>query len=289
MVCPTCQRAVPAEATFCPSCGNRLRAGPMDARCAIHRDTPAVATCARCGSFACRTCATTLPDGTVVCEVCKTREQGGIPWDRREELGTVKAWWKTSLLVVQKPTAAFAAARPDAPMGSSVLFAVLSSLAGMLTTVLLYAAIIGGALMIAAAEGKNPDLEGWNPGLVGLATLGGIAAYLALVAVGSVMQLFIVSGLEHLSLRLVGAQPNAFEVTVRGHALAMGPYVVGLVPICGLYAFPIWSMVLRVFAYRQMHQTTTGKAVGGVLLPIGAFFGLAIVGYVIAVLVAVAA
>jgi len=57
-------------------------------------------------------------------------------------------------------------------------------------------------------------------------------------------------------------------VTFRGTALAMAPFLCGLVPLCGYYVFPIWWVVLKVFAYRAFHRTTGGKAAFGAIGPI---------------------
>jgi hypothetical protein len=78
-------------------------------------------------------------------------------------------------------------------------------------------------------------------------------------------------------------------VTVRAHALSMGPYLLGLLPLCSLYVFPIWAIVLRIIANMHLHKTTAGKATAAVLLPMvllcggllalyGALFALAMAG-----------
>jgi len=67
-------------------------------------------------------------------------------------------------------------------------------------------------------------------------------------------------------LRQLGGTASWTE-TMRGYSMAMGPALVGLIPVCGIYAFPIWCIVMRVFAYKHLHQLSWGRAVAGALIP----------------------
>jgi hypothetical protein len=53
----------------------------------------------------------------------------------------------------------------------------------------------------------------------------------------------------------------------------MGPYLLGLLPVCGFYIFPIWSIVLRIFALMHFHRVSGGKATAAVLAPLVLFCG----------------
>jgi hypothetical protein len=66
----------------------------------------------------------------------------------------------------------------------------------------------------------------------------------------------------------------------------MGPYVVGLLPLCSLYVFPLWSLGLRVVANAHLHRITVGRAAAGVLLPTIAFCGIGMAAYVALILLA---
>ncbi|HEX4620147.1 MAG TPA: zinc-ribbon domain-containing protein [Myxococcaceae bacterium] len=265
LTCPTCQASVPAGARFCLACGSALAipaAGGM-ARCAKHHDVAAAHTCARCGSYACTQCLVTRPSGELYCAACAEREpQELLPWDRREELGTLKAYWKTCMLLIQSPTKTFNAAPREGNVGSSALFVLLSGYAGLLTTMLMYVVLFGAMF---ATMGKELS-QGAYPPPVWLfpAIFGAFAIFGPLFQVPATMAL---SALDHLMLKLIGAQPGTWAVTYRAHALSMAPFLIGLVPICGLYVYPIWSIVLRCLAYRGLHKTTTGKAVAGALVP----------------------
>jgi hypothetical protein len=81
----------------------------------------------------------------------------------------------------------------------------------------------------------------------------------------SVAHTVVSAGMDHLVLRLAGA-PKDFQVTLRANALSQAPYLLGLIPLLGMQIAPFWTMVVRVFAYRGMHQLRWGPAVAGALV-----------------------
>jgi hypothetical protein len=112
------------------------------------------------------------------------------------------------------------------------------------------------------------------PGLAG----GVLTAVLVLLFYGFFLlcfelgSLIVVAGLEHFALMMLGT-PRSFSVTLRAHSLGTSAYLTGLLPFCSWYVFPIWSIVLRIFAMLHLHKSTGGQAVGAVLLPIGLMCG----------------
>jgi hypothetical protein len=265
LTCPTCHAAVPAGARFCLACGSKLAvpAAEGTARCKQHPDVAAVQTCPRCGSYACTQCLVTRPSGAVVCSACIEREPDELlPWDRREELGLFKAYWKTCWQLLQSPTKTLNAAPREGSVGSSSLFVILSGYAGLLTTMLVYALFASAMFQFVAKDlSKTPNAP---PTWVVPVAFG---VYVILGPVFLLASTMVLSAVDHLMLKIVGAKPAAWSVTFRAHALSMAPYLIGLVPFCGLYVYPFWAIVLRVFAYRALHRTTTGKAVAGALVP----------------------
>ena len=108
-------------------------------------------------------------------------------------------------------------------------------------------------------------------------------SYVVALFLGQLMSLFLVSGLDHLMLMLLGANPRPYTVSVRAQALSMGPYLLGLIPVCGMYVFPLWSMVLRIVALMHFHKTSAGKATVAVLAPLVLFCGLGVFVYLAAI------
>lgn len=193
-----------------------------------------------------------------LCASCLERA-GVLPWDERATIGMWRAWWRTAVLMISQPTKTTATANPDAPIGSSITFATLSTIAGMGPTILVYALIMIPMFLFA----PNKDMPKFSAALIPVFVIFYIAFLLAM----QVASVFVVAGIDHLGLMLVGANPKSYSVTIRAYSLSMGCYLVGLVPICGLYVFPIWSLVLRIITNMQLHKTSGGKAAAAVLLP----------------------
>ena len=95
-----------------------------------------------------------------------------------------------------------------------------------------------------------------------------VVFYVVMILVFQLGGVLFVAGLEHVALMALGAQPRSYSVTVRASALSMGPYLLGLLPFCSLYVYPLWAVVLRIIALMSLHKTTAGKATAAVLLPI---------------------
>ncbi len=102
--------------------------------------------------------------------------------------------------------------------------------------------------------------------------LGGSAitsvAILVLAPIIIIVGLFIWAGLVHLSLILVGGATRGFVATFKALAYAQTSSLAQLVPMCGGIIGLIWALVLQVFGIAAAHDTSEGKAVVAVLLPI---------------------
>lgn len=260
MHCPACGYYNPQGQETCFHCGLSLpRAAGTDAKCATHLDLAAVGACSRCGTFGCASCLTQR-DQAWLCAACLSRLDT-LPWDERERLGLWRAWWQTSVRMISSPTQTLSTVEADAPVGSSVLYALLSALVGFLPTVAIYALVLIPAFLFAPSKA---DAE------VPLKVLGPVLVvfYVVLLFATQVAGLFISAGLDHLALLVLGAKPRSFSVSLRAGALAMGPYLLGLMPFCSLYVYPLWALVLRVMALMHLHKTTAGLAAAAVFLPL---------------------
>ncbi|WP_147439256.1 zinc ribbon domain-containing protein [Corallococcus sp. CA049B] len=263
--CPSCQAPFTPGAETCARCGASLLVAPApggaEPVCAVHSEWRSVATCPRCGAFACARCLRQGPEGTV-CATCLEREPlGQLPWDERAELGMLKAFWRTCFGMLMRPTETLRGVNPDAPVSSSMGFVMLSAIAGFLTTGIVYTALIGVIM------GLVPETEtsGADPKDVKLWMTLGMAAWTVLMPIFSTGMTLVNAGLDHLILRMGGVE-RGFSVTLRAHALSQAPYIVGVIPFVAVYAAPFWAMGLRVFTYRTLHRTSWGAALAGALL-----------------------
>ncbi|MDP8256296.1 MAG: YIP1 family protein [Candidatus Alcyoniella australis] len=93
------------------------------------------------------------------------------------------------------------------------------------------------------------------------------------------LALLLGAALFHVGLLVLGAAGNGFKATLRAYCYASGVQLFQAIPVVGTLA-GIWILVLTVIGIKEMHGTSYGRAVAGVLLPLivlcgcGALFGI---------------
>ncbi|MGI5864080.1 MAG: YIP1 family protein [Myxococcales bacterium] len=307
MLCPHCHSAVEeAFLSFCPSCGGILESTPVEParaprfaeseaphadldspladferpsagsvaaaaplagfdapRCAVHPDRPTRQVCSRCGAFACGDCLRISRTGAAICVACVERTNDGavpVPWEDRDRAGLVSAFLQTTAAILLSPGKTFREMPPTTGRWWGPLsFALVSLAIPFLVAVVFFFVgaddVLGRASQVAS---RRPDLP-----VAALAILMalGFASYLAII--------FVLAGVEHLCLKLVGVQTRGYEATLRGHCYSYAPAFVTVFPIVGGMAFFVWQLICRGFAYRGLHDATGGQAALAVLLPWG--------------------
>jgi hypothetical protein len=193
------------------------------------------------------------PPGVPVMPRSETSDLG-TPWERRSELGGVRAAFESTSLLCGRPSAFFAALRPDGGLGASLLYMV-------------------PLLCASAACTTVYQHLGWHPlGMsrypleqLPLVMLVSMAATALLGVVG----LFLGAGIDHLLLLLVGGARRGFETTARVDAYAAGAAaVLSAIPIVGIVVAGFWNVYLRIVGFSVAHGVGRGRAAAAVLLPI---------------------
>jgi hypothetical protein len=122
-------------------------------------------------------------------------------------------------------------------------------------------AILGGLLSLLLGVGGTQGFQSFlNP--IGVYTdyLGFIGTLIAVPFVVAI-SLFIYAGIFHLLVRLiVGAGNSGYEATFRVPSYATVVSLVSWIPIIGLLA-SLYSLYLQIVGLREIHETTTGKAI----------------------------
>jgi hypothetical protein len=102
-----------------------------------------------------------------------------------------------------------------------------------------------------------------------------------LAVVGAFASLFITGSLTHLFVRAFGGR-KGYGNTMKAFAYGETPlFLFGWIPFVGTL-FWVWALVLNIIGISRLHEISTGRAVGAVLLGIVA---LVIIGVMIGVLV----
>ena len=107
----------------------------------------------------------------------------------------------------------------------------------------------------------------------GFARFGGgsLVAQIILGPLFMAIGLFIGAAILHVSFMIVGALTGSrsqFEGTFRLCAYASVANVANVVPLVGGLVAGIWAIYLMVLGAQQLHKTTQGKALAGILLPV---------------------
>jgi hypothetical protein len=119
---------------------------------------------------------------------------------------------------------------------------------------------------------------------MGLFGTGGLIFFLVLAPLWLALGMFIGSGILHLCLMILGGANRPFETTFRVLCYACGAtYLFSIIPFCGGYISPIYNIVLLCIGLPRAHETSTGKAVMAVLLPLGVCCGVCVLLFVLVI------
>lgn len=196
----------------------------------------------------------------------------GLPWDRRQELGLFPAFVETLKLVLLNPTTAFSAMKTEGGLSEPLIYAVIGGSVGFIVNFLFSLLMSSFGFM------------GNHNGLAGILNVGiGAVALVIFIPILITLGSFIGSAILHLCLTLVGGARRPFETTFRVVCFGAGSaYPLMIVPICGGLISGIWCIVVQCIGLTRAHQTTTGRALLAILLPIivccGGGFVLAVMG-----------
>jgi hypothetical protein len=193
-----------------------------------------------------------------VSEVASTPGTGtGLPWEHRQQTGFFKAFVETVSLLITKPGEAFTMMKPEGGLGDPLLFAIIGGSAGSIVSFLFQFLMRG----LPGFGGHNPAFEMFGTGWA--------IFFLLLTPVGLALGVFIGSGILHLCLMLVGGANKSFETSFRVVCFSVGSsYLFSMIPICGGLITLVYNIVLEITGVARAHQTTTGKAVLAVFLPL---------------------
>ncbi len=99
---------------------------------------------------------------------------------------------------------------------------------------------------------------------------------LLFIPVFVVIMIYISSFFTHLFLRIVGSGEKGFGATLRVIAYSQAGMLWNILPIVGNFVGTIWVFVIEVIGLKTIHDTTTGRVLLAMFLPILIIIGLVI-------------
>lgn len=197
---------------------------------------------------------------------------GVVAWEDKG-LGLFARWWGTFKEVCfNSKSFHIAASKSDDPW-PAVTFAVTS---GAITGVglglfigLIYVAIGGiGALTAASSAGRHG--AGPAAAVFGMLAAMGVGMIIVLPLFYMLMELvspWIVGGLHHLALVMVGGATKPYNSTVRVVGYSAGAEALNCIPIAGgMLAFGL-RLVSKVIGFDETHHCGSGKAIFAAVFP----------------------
>lgn len=131
------------------------------------------------------------------------------------------------------------------------------------------------ALICAVVNGILSGIVGFfiSLGFVGDQGFGGsfvgLITNIILTPIYAAIGLFIGAGIYHLLVLLLVRPGNAgFEATFRVVSYVAVTQLISWIPLIGWIVAPIYAIVLSIFGIREVHSTTTGRAMAVVLIPV---------------------
>jgi hypothetical protein len=192
--------------------------------------------------------------------------RAGTPWERRDEIGFASALVETTQRVLTSPGEFFRGMPVTGGIGAPLVYALIIGYAGLVISAIydfVLESVMGSSL--SRFGGGSEAMAGMMPYLAGAAGLG-VKVIIGpfFVAIG----LFILSGITHLALMLLGGAARGFEATFRVACYSEAAALLNIIPVCGGVIGPIVMVVLMIIGISEAHGTTRARAAAAVLLPV---------------------
>lgn len=204
--------------------------------------------------------------------------EDGPAWERRKELGLVKALALTWKEVLFNPAVSFAGMKTSGGFTAPFLFNLTMVLIYAFFTTI-YQLILTGVLAATAGSMRNygsDSFSGISAGLPPLVNVG-----IMVVAIPLIVGLtFLNAGITHLCLSLFKGTSKSYEATYRVIAYSYSSWIFALVPCAGGFVSSIWWLVATIIGLSKVHRTEGWRAAVAVFLPVFVCVGIIVVLYV---------
>lgn len=159
-----------------------------------------------------------------------------------------------------QPVQSFQKARVTA-LGDAIKYFIILLIINTILTVIVDL-VLGSAILSAI----NQVMGQIGMGELFLAETLGMAVAAIILVIISLIMVFVIGGWLHLFVYLLGGRKGYIE-TVKALLFGSTPYMlIGWIPVIGILVGGIWSLILAILGIRELHQVSTGKAAGAVIL-----------------------
>ena len=143
------------------------------------------------------------------------------------------------------------------PLAFGLLLGSLGNMLGIFWQFLM----VGGGL-----ESTFPGiLEALNMGVIFLIIMGLVPLFVALA-------MFLVSGILHLMLLILGGGNMGFAATFRVISYSQAAQVWVAIPFFGLWIGGIWQVIVQIIGLRELHKTSYVKVIMAFFVPLALIF-----------------
>ena len=185
------------------------------------------------------------------------------PWEDREHFTRLSGFFETIQQAMMSPHRLFSGMTITRGIWEPLTFYVLLYVLMMIVERLWSSAMSGMDIaMLSWLDELNSDSAGELAIAEFLETMGVFfSPFLALIS------LFLSAGITHVACMLLVPGHRGFEASFRAVAYAGSAMILGVVPLCGEFVSVFWVLFITVVALRELHETTTGRTVLVVLVP----------------------
>jgi hypothetical protein len=192
----------------------------------------------------------------------------GTPWERRSELGLLKAWGSTVAQALFEPSRLFAAVRIDRS-AAQVGFALLTGGAFGIVNQLIGRVAVSPARIrrMLAATQLPPGLDAETIVRLFYPTTPWLIARLLAIPLLVLAALYLNALVTHGIALLLRQSKRGFSATLAACAYSFAPLVLVAIPACGSTIAVVWVAVLTGIGLKELHGMGAGGAAASVLLP----------------------
>jgi hypothetical protein len=193
-------------------------------------------------------------------------ERAGIPWESKSDLGLIQRLIRTWSESLFNPVNFFRAMPITPGIGLAFIYGLLFKVIGSIFSIYWQKDAMSNMeqnlqdVPVAFREAFKMLLE--NP------LISSPDTQLLLAPVIGVFALFLSTIIFHLAMMISGGARNGFEATFRVVAYAESTAIFHAIPVVGAWIALVYWLVLLVIGNREAHETSTGHAIAGIVLPI---------------------